>query len=227
MKRAFHGLLAALKRNALFLAAAAATIIVLILTPTIVFNVSTASSRYDAMETNWLARVPTGETAIVFGAGVLPDRTPTPYLKWRVKTAVELYMARKVHTIIMSGDNSSEHYNEPQVMGAYAVSLGVAQHDIVLDYAGFNTYDTCYRARYVFGIERATLVTQGYHLPRAVATCNTLGVKSVGVAAGHTGRDFTVPYLLREVASTQKASFQLLLKPQPTVLGNPEFITHE
>lgn len=195
--------------------------------PTIVFNVSTASSRYNAMDTNWTQRIPERETAIVLGAGVLPDGTPTPYLKWRVETAVELYKAHRAHTIIMSGDNSNAHYNEPEVMSKYAQSLGVPVHDIVLDYAGFSTYDTCYRARFVFGVEQATVISQGYHVPRAVATCNALGVKSIGVAARHVGNDYTLPYLFRELLSSDKVVWQMLAKPQPTVAGNPQYITHD
>jgi vancomycin permeability regulator SanA len=138
-------------------------------------------------------------------------------LEARVKTAVELYKAGKVHFLLMSGDNSNSHYNEPVVMGELAQSLGVREGDIVLDYAGFNTYDSCYRAKHLFKQYELTVVTQGYHLPRAVATCSGLGLHTTGVAALHEGRDFTFTYILREHLSTNKALFQLIAKPKPTV----------
>ena len=101
----------------------------------------------------------------------------------------DLYFAGKVQKILMSGDNRFLYYNEPGSMMAYAVKLGVPQKDIVLDYAGRRTYDTCYRALYIFGVKEALLVTQDYHLPRALFTCNQIGLKSVGVIADqHTGR---------------------------------------
>jgi len=107
-------------------------------------------------------------------------------------------------------------------MQAYAKKLGVPDKDMVLDYAGFNTYDTCYRARAVFGVKDATLVSQGYHLPRAMTTCASLGVKNTGVIAVHPARDYTVAYIIREFLSTDKMVFQQIFKPQPTVLGKSQ-----
>lgn len=210
------------QHNTLLLSIAAVLVFLYIMIPTIVFNHATASLRYNAMDNGWEQRVPEKGVAIVLGAGVYPDGTPTPYLKWRIQTAVDLYNAGKVQKLLMSGDNGAAHYNEPEVMGRYAEDLGVPEEDIVLDFAGFNTYDTCYRARYIFDLREAVVVSQGYHVPRAVATCNELGIETVGVAAKHTGRDFTVPYLAREVLSTNKAVLQIITKPQATLMGAPE-----
>jgi len=127
--------------------------------------------------------------------------------------------------LLLSGDNSTSHHNEPVAMRRYAEQLGVPAEAIVLDYAGFNTYDTCYRAAAIFGVHDAILVSHAYHLPRALMTCDRLGVHSVGMAAeqaGRIGRDFSVNYLLREVVSTDKAGLQVVFKPQPTVLGCAE-----
>jgi vancomycin permeability regulator SanA len=107
-------------------------------------------------------------------------------------------------------------------MKKWALKLGADDKDIVLDYAGYSTYDTCYRANYIFGVHEAVLVTQGYHLPRAVMTCNDLGIKSVGVAALRRGTDVEINYITREWLSTNKSTIQLIAKPKPTVLGNPE-----
>jgi len=110
--------------------------------------------------------VPADRVAIVFGAGLQRDGTPSAVLRDRVATAASLYFEGKVQKLLMSGDNRFLDYNEPGSMKAYAISLGVPGEDIVLDYAGRRTYDTCYRAREIFGLDEAILVTQTYHLPR-------------------------------------------------------------
>ena len=127
--------------------------------------------------------VPSAQVAIVFGAGLWRDGTPTTVLRDRINTASELFFTGKVQKILMSGDNSYLDYNEPGAMREYALSLGVPETAIVLDYAGRRTYDTCYRARIIFNVQNAILVTQGFHLPRALYTCNSLGLKAVGVAS--------------------------------------------
>jgi vancomycin permeability regulator SanA len=206
--------------------AAVVLFLVLLWGPTVYANLSTRSLRHN-IATSPIQNVPKSQAAIVFGAGV--DRQtglPTPYLQWRVETAVKLLKAGRVQKILMSGDNSNSHYNEPVAMKKYALKLGVKNDDVLLDYAGYSTYDTCYRANYIFKIKSAVLVTQGYHLPRAVMTCNDLGVKSVGVDAIRRGKDVESNYILREWVSTNKAIFQLITKPNPTVLGDPEPIKY-
>jgi SanA protein len=167
---------------------------------------------------------PGSPVAIVFGAGLMRDGTPTPVLRDRVMTAVELYFDGKVEKLLMSGDNRFEDYNEPGAMAVYAASLGVPEEDIVLDYAGRRTYDTCYRARYIFGLEGAILVTQRYHLPRAVYTCNTLGVSAEGIPADRR-QYHPISYnrwLVREIGANLIALWELwVTHPQP-VLGQPE-----
>jgi vancomycin permeability regulator SanA len=185
------------------------------------FRMSTESVRFDD-NASTIKSIPHQDVALVFGAGVLPNGQPTEYLKHRVETAVDLYKAERVDAILMSGDNSSSHYNEPTVMKAYAVRLGADPSDVIIDYAGFNTYDTCYRAVKIFGQKSVTVVTQGYHLPRAIMTCRNLGLNTIGVAAKHTSRDWTVSYLIREHMSTAKSAIQMMTKPQPTVLGKVE-----
>ncbi|MEO6761087.1 MAG: ElyC/SanA/YdcF family protein [Candidatus Saccharimonadales bacterium] len=198
--------------------------VILALGPTVYANLSTRHLRYDLAKTP-VQLIPKRQVVIVFGAGVLPSGEPTPYLRWRVQTAVTLYKAHRVQKVLMSGDNSSAHYNEPVAMAKLAEKLGVPKNDIVLDYAGFNTYDSCYRARVIFKVSSAIVVSQGYHLPRAVMTCNSLGVSSLGVDALHTSRDYTASYIIREWASTDKAVLQLITHPKPTVLGGPEPIS--
>jgi SanA protein len=165
-----------------------------------------------------------GRIAIVFGAGLQRDGSPSPVLKDRVATAAQLYFAGKVEKILMSGDNRFVDYNEPGAMQAYAISLGVPQNDIVLDYAGRRTYDTCYRAQKIFGVEEAILVTQRYHLPRALFICNGIGLKSVGVSADlQYYRKFSlVVWNARELPATLVALWQVWISHPLPVMGKPE-----
>ena len=129
------------------------------------------------------SQAPAGEVAIVFGAAVYRGGRLSPMLRDRVETAVRLYQEGKVEWLLFSGDNQSEDYDEPGQMTAYAVRRGVPASAIQQDKAGLRTYDTCYRARHVFGVGSAVLVTQSFHLPRALFTCRQLGVEALGVSA--------------------------------------------
>ncbi len=171
-----------------------------------------------------VSEVPADKVAIVFGAGLSRDGTPSPILKDRVATAVQLYQEGKVEKLLMSGDNRFVDYNEPGAMREYAVSLGVPSDDIVLDYAGRRTYDTCYRAKAIFGLDEAILVTQGYHLPRAVFTCSSLGLKVTGVKSDLRVYDFSGQTVrsIREVAATTAAFWDLWINHPVPVLGDPE-----
>ena len=161
--------------------------------------------------------------AIVFGAGLWMDGTPTNVLRDRIDTAAELFFTGTVQKILMSGDNRFVDYNEPGAMRAYALSLGVPAEAIVLDYAGRRTYDTCYRAKAIFGLQKAILVTQSFHLPRAIYTCNALGVKAIGVSADRQKYRLSslVYWQARELPATLTAFLEVhLLQPEP-VLGEP------
>jgi SanA protein len=167
---------------------------------------------------------PIERVAIVFGAGLRRDGSPTAILRDRVETAVRLYTGGKVEKLLMSGDNSVEYYNEPEAMRQYALALGVPNEAIVLDYAGRRTYDTCFRAKSIFGVERALLVTQKFHLPRALFLCNMLGINASGVEANN--RNYWKGSLLiwnfREQLATAAAFLDLYVdKPSP-ILGLPE-----
>jgi len=184
------------------------------------------------MIAEWYARArqfqveqaPSAPVAIVFGAGLTRDGQPSPVLRDRVATAVQLYFDGKVQKILMSGDNRFVDYNEPGAMKRYALSLGVPEADIVLDYAGRRTYDTCYRARHIFGVREAILVTQRFHLPRAIFTCNGLGVDSVGVIADQrTYSQYAHRFWrIREIPATAMAFVDVFITRPLPVLGEPE-----
>ena len=166
--------------------------------------------------------VPADKAAIVFGAGLMVDGSPTAVLKDRVATATDLYNSGKINKILMSGDNRYLNYNEPGAMKAYALELGIPEDDIVLDYAGRRTYDTCYRAKEIFQLSSAILVTQQFHLPRALYTCNALGLESVGVTADLRPYRDTGYWSIREIIASLVAFVQVhITKPEP-VLGDSE-----
>jgi vancomycin permeability regulator SanA len=162
--------------------------------------------------------------AVVFGAGLWRDGSPTPVLRDRVKTAADLYFAGKVEVLLMSGDNRIETYNEPAAMRIYALSLGVPDEDIVLDFAGRRTYDTCFRAKEIFGVKNAILVTQEFHLSRAVYTCNILGIEASGVPADqrqYRRRSLTY-WQIRELIATTVALWEVHISQPLPVLGVPK-----
>jgi vancomycin permeability regulator SanA len=167
---------------------------------------------------------PDERVAIVFGAGLRQDGTPTPILRDRVETAADLFFNGKVEKLLMSGDNRFVNYNEPESMRQYALSLGVPYEAIVLDYAGRRTYDTCYRAKAIFGVKSALLVTQKFHLPRALFLCNALGVKAAGVEAKNRqywGMSLFI-WNFRELLATISAFMDVYINNPIPVLGNPE-----
>ena len=179
---------------------------------------------YSFPRTYRLDTVPSGRVAIVFGAGLRRDGSPSPVLRDRVATAAGLYFSGKVEKLLMSGDNRFIYHNEPGAMREYALALGVPDEAIVLDYAGRRTYDTCYRAKAIFQLDEAILVTQQFHLPRAVYTCNKLGLPALGVKADRLDY-FSRSRLfwnLREIPATAMALWEIhVTKPVP-VLGDPE-----
>lgn len=125
--------------------------------------------------------VPAAPVALVLGARVFPDGTPSTFLAARLDLAHRLYVAGKAQVILVSGDNLAPEYNEPDAMRSYLLRAGVPAEKIVTDYAGFDTYDSCVRAGRIFGVSELIVVTQSYHLPRAVATARRLGLSADGV----------------------------------------------
>ncbi|MER6995132.1 ElyC/SanA/YdcF family protein [Streptomyces sp. NPDC000410] len=168
-----------------------------------------------------VADVPAQDVAVVFGAGLWNGR-PTPYLAHRLDTAAELYRAGKVRVVLVTGDNSRAEYDEPDAMRTYLTQRGVPDGRIVSDYAGFDTWDSCVRAKKIFGVDRAVLVTQGFHIRRALALCDAAGVESYGV--GVTEPHDSVWYYggARELVAAGKAALDAAIEPDPTFLGPRE-----
>lgn len=160
--------------------------------------------------------------AIVFGARVWDDGRLSNVLYDRVLTAVELYRAGRVRKILMSGDNPTAEYDEPTAMKEAAIQLGVPEADIVLDFAGRRTYDTCWRAREIFEVKKAVLVTQEFHQARALYLCNNMGVESVGITANRRRYLGERRWAVREFFSVASAWFEMNFIPFDPVGGKKE-----
>ena len=128
-----------------------------------------------------VADVPAHDVAVILGAEVYADGTPAPFTAARLGVGLALYRAGKAKVLLVSGNNSDAHHRETAAMRRYLQDRGVPAARIVEDTAGNDTYDTCIRVRDTFGVTSAILVSQTYHLPRAVTTCRALGVDAVGV----------------------------------------------
>lgn len=139
-------------------------------------------------------------------------------------TAIELYESGIVEEILVSGHQAADGYDEPSAMMAYAIERGVSSDDVLADYGGSRTYDTCYRAGRIFGVEESILITQEYHLPRAIFTCGRLGVKAIGVAADKRSYRAANWYEFREKAASLVALWDVIKKRQPAVMNvTPNF----
>lgn len=183
----------------------------------------THQSYRDKIFPNAAAAPATGSArvAIVFGAGLWSGNEPSPVLYDRIATGVELYRTGRVRKLLFTGDNRFHDHNEPAVMRRTAMEMGVPAEDIVLDYAGRRTYDSCYRARHIYDLREAVLVTQAFHLDRALYLCEAMGIESVGVAADRRryGQDAQGWWNFREVLATAGAWGDVnVLRPVP-ILG--------
>ncbi|MGI5238183.1 SanA/YdcF family protein [Dactylosporangium sp. CA-139066] len=168
--------------------------------------------------------VPAAPVALVLGAQVYADASPSPFLAARLEIARRLYESGKVRAILVSGDNSRHEYDEPSAMRQWLIDHGVPPVKIVRDYAGFDTYDSCARAVRVFGVTRAIVVTQAYHIPRAVALCRRLGLDADGVG-DHTMSQFHKPWItgeVREFGAADKAAYDVVSGRDPIYLGQHE-----
>jgi len=156
---------------------------------------------------------------LVLGCGVRPDGSPSHMLEDRMKRAIQLYQAGWSDVLLLSGDNRKEDYNEVGVMKAYAMARGVPEEAIVLDHAGLCTYDSLYRARAIFGAERVVVITQAFHISRALYIGRSLGVEAWGVTADLRPYQHELFNRCREILARDKDALWCLVKPEPTHLG--------
>lgn len=162
---------------------------------------------------------------IVLGAGVYGNGQPTQILKDRLDRGIELYNAGAAPKLLLSGDNGKANYDEVKVMKNYCLNHGVPAEDIFLDHAGFSTYESMYRAKAIFGVKSAVVVTQHYHEGRSLYTAKRLGLKVAGVSAVEKSYDGDDERAVREFFAREKAFVQCIFKPKPTYLGDRIDIT--
>ena len=178
---------------------------------------------YDNRIHNDLRELDTGywpkpRVAVVFGASVFGNGDLSPILANRVDRAIELYQAGKVDRILVSGDNRHPSYNEPRAMQEYILGRGVNPSHVVVDNSGRSTYETCLRAKKVYGLDQAVLVTQNFHLARALYIANELGLDAVGMAANMSPSSQLDYQTLREWGAEVKAYFNLNFVPPEALL---------
>lgn len=171
-----------------------------------------------------LATVPAAPVVMVLGAQVYPDGTPSPFLAARLDLARQLYAAGTVRAVLVSGDHRQWHYDEPGAMSRWLVERGVPEGKVVQDHAGFDTYDSCVRAKKIFGVDRMIVVTQGFHIDRAVALCRDAGIDTVGVgdeSVKRFGRAWDYGAFREQLAGV-KAMWDVATGRDPVFLGPRE-----
>ncbi|WP_236700307.1 SanA/YdcF family protein [Allosalinactinospora lopnorensis] len=207
-----------MSRRRTWFTAGALGLLLLIPVPFAWLTVSTEERRFSP------GGVPERPVAIVLGAGLTEDGGPATLLSRRLDIAAELYHRNKVQAVLVTGDNSREGYNETDAMRSRLIAVGVPEEKVVGDYAGFSTWDSCARAREIFGVEAATVITQNFHLPRAVRLCQAAGIdtKGAGDASMRVRTVATVYGYARELPAAFKAAADAVLIPEPRFLGPRE-----
>ncbi len=186
----------------------------------IIVDIRLESYRYSTTDVQLL---PKTQTALVLGAGLLRNGKLSLIFRDRIDVAVMLYQKGKVRTILVSGDDGIETHNEVNPARDYLLTQGIPNDAIFLDHAGFDTYSSMYRARDVFRVESAIIVTQSFHLPRSVFIARRLGINAYGAAADQ--HPYSFKNNVREVFATVKAYFNVMYSRTPKYLGEEIPIT--
>ncbi len=188
----------------------------------VIFRVQTAYQ--DRIQT--VDSVSPQKVVLVLGASLL-RRQPGTALEDRLETAMEIYHKKKIDKFLLSGDNRSVDYNEPMAMKRYLLERKVPEKDLILDFAGRRTYDSCYRAKEIFGLSSIIIVTQQYHLPRALYLCNRLGLDAQGVSADKRKYGSFLKWEARELFASFLAWVDIHTASAKPLLGEKEFISFE
>lgn len=173
--------------------------------------------------------VPSAPVVLVLGARVYANGEPSAFLAARLELARRLYVSGKARVILVSGDNGQPEYNEVDPMRRWLIERGVPERVIVGDHAGFDTWDSCVRAKRVFGVDKLIVVTQSFHVERSVTLCRRVGIDAVGVG-DDTARQFKPQWMFgasRERLANVKALLDGLANPEPTFLGPYETAVDE
>ena len=155
----------------------------------------------------------------MLGCGVYADGTPTAMLHDRLRRSVELYDLGAAPKLLMTGDHGREGYDEVDAMKTFAVDAGIASEDVFMDHAGFSTYESMYRAKEIFRAKKIIIVTQEYHLYRAIYIAESLGMEAYGVSSDYRSYGGQLHYDIREVLARVKDFGMSIIQPEPTYLG--------
>ena len=156
---------------------------------------------------------------LVLGCGIRADGTPSHMLEDRLLTGIQLYEEGASNRLLMSGDHGREDYDEVNLMKDFAIAKGGNSEEIFMDHAGFSTYESVYRAKDIFQVKKIVIVSQEYHLPRALYTAERMGLDAYGVSADKRPYAKQILREIREVAARGKDFFLAWLQPAPTCLG--------
>jgi SanA protein len=197
-------------------------VLIIIIIALINIYVNSKSKRYIYTR---IEEVPACYTAIVLGALVSNTGYPSKFLKDRMDVAIELYTGKKIKRFLLSGDHGRKNYDEVNSMKNYLLEKGINTEDIFLDHAGFDTYSTIVRAKEVFGVEKAIIVTQEFHLSRAVYIARSKGIEAYGIKADRQDYYSLVRLKIRETIAKVKAFSEVMINKKPRFLGNKIPIT--
>jgi vancomycin permeability regulator SanA len=203
-----------LRRHRIKLAVAVGILLLFGVGPYLWIRIATAGKIHTVDDT------PGAPVAIVLGAGLNADGTPKPYLRVRLEDTLRMYEDGRIRAILVSGDHGQVEYDEVAAMTSWLVERGVPARKVVADHAGFDTYDSCVRAHQIFGVRSAVVVTQEFHVRRAVFLCRQAGIDASGV--GSAAPDNDLRYQAREVPASFKATLDVLVGADPTYLGKYE-----
>ena len=177
------------------------------------------STKKQIIKENEYSNLSDVDCIIILGAGIWGDK-PSPMLEDRLQEGIKLYQNNVSDKIIMSGDHGKKEYDEVNIMKNYVIERGIPSEDIFMDHAGFSTYESIYRAKKIFQAKKIVIVTQKYHLYRALYIANRLGIEAYGVGSdprqyvGATNRE------IREILARNKDFIKCIFKPKPTYLGD-------
>ena len=198
-------------------------IIIIVLLVILVFGINfyvKASTKKQIIDNeSELSNLSDVDCILILGAGVR-NNAPSPMLEDRLLKGIELYNKNISNKIIMSGDHGREEYDEVNIIKDFAIDKGVKSEDIFMDHAGFSTYESIYRAKEIFEAKKIIIVTQSYHLYRALYIANSLGIEAYGVSADLRTYTNQLSREIREIVARDKDFIKCIYKPKPTYLGD-------
>lgn len=164
--------------------------------------------------------VPANRVGLVLGtSNRLTNGSPNPYYTYRIDATIALYKARKIEFVLVSGDNGSIYYNEPNTIKKDLINGGIPEHVIFLDYAGFRTLDSMFRAKFVFGLDKVTVISQKFHNERAIYIAKQKGLKAIGFNAQDISTSQGLKVQIREYLARVKVFIDMVLNTQPKFYG--------